>query len=223
MKQRNKLKLLNRLNHAIADMYHNATPKRPSVSDSLFEEYLHQFEFWASAEIDYIHQGFGLSDKELKNPSPSTTSFDYKAQLLYWLTQNYGELVCEGRGGRTVCPSRLEPTRVWQLEKYPLEINMEEATRLTLAVEALNEYVKLWNSESNLTDLWRQWCDSQAAAYEDIINETKHNIKVLIVEIRQLKGVGNQVCSILKQTLKKYHDRYKQSLKHKRLYVAELV
>lgn len=155
MAKRVKLALLDRLDCALKDMYHNATLHIPmSIDDpnGKFFEYLTEAGSW---EIEYIEEGLGTSRKEWKKQE--RLGFTHNERY-FWLVSRiteYGKLYQWGRGGRTVAPDELVNQRGGSGFRIKDSSDFEETSNSDLTdtiqvVEAFNHYVKAWCSAKSI-------------------------------------------------------------------------
>jgi hypothetical protein len=159
---RTKRALLDRLEVALRDMYHNATPHHPysMLEDNECGEYHEWFSEAASQEISYISEGLGLSRKEWAKEARK--GFPHNERF-FWLVQRiteWGKLYQWGRGGRTLAPYELVKTgggsnfRVLDGDDF-IDNNNEYLTDMVQVLEAFNTYVGQWCSAESIKGLWQ--------------------------------------------------------------------
>lgn len=153
-----KKALLSRLDDALTNMYHNATPSYPND----VEEGDH-FDEWLSdvgqREIEYIQDGLGVLPETWKK---------YKRmgfppqERYYWLVgriTEWGKLYQWGRGGRTLAPEDLVKTgggssfRVKDSDYFE-DMSNADLTDMIQVVEAFNKYVETWNK--GIPEMWKE-------------------------------------------------------------------
>jgi hypothetical protein len=183
-----------RLEDALKNVYHNATPRHPWNDQDVpgAPDYWDWFCDQASMEIDYINDRLGEWDgRQYKGQS----DFDYRkakrlsyfprrmaygvvselerqyAPLLDGTLQRYGKVYSWGRGGRTVAPKDWIRTRgggsfnVCTAKDFN-HISYEDKIDLIRTIEAFNDYVEKWNK--NVPELWRTYIeDCVIATRED--------------------------------------------------------
>lgn len=157
MKLTHKEAITARAQSALNDMYHNATPRHPKVSDGVFSIYLDAFDFWAQSEIEYVSEGLGATAKEWSRAK--RLGFTHNERY-FWLVSRiteYGKLYTYGRSGRTLAPHHLVKNtgigfRIKDTDG--LTDNFGDLVELIQVVEAFNHYVEQWNSRENLKALW---------------------------------------------------------------------
>lgn len=155
MKTANKTKLRDRLDAALCNLYHNATPGCVSLdSEQAQEAFQNWFSFAASCEIEYIQDGLGRTAQDwLKE---SKTGFQANERY-FWLVSritDYGKLYQYGRGGRTLAPSQLVSRSGRPIQEQ--DINLADATDMVMVLEAFNNYVEDWNKSENLAAMWKE-------------------------------------------------------------------
>lgn len=155
MNKANKELLKNRLDAALCDLYHNATPGYVSLdSEQAIEAYQNWFGFYAECEIEYIQDGLGRTTQDwLKE---AKTGFQANERY-FWLVSritDYGKLYQYGRGGRTLAPSQLVNHNGRPIQEQ--DINLADATDMIMVLEAFNHYVGEWNKKENLTRAWKE-------------------------------------------------------------------
>ena len=160
MKKSNRINLVSRLNDALLEMYHNATPTYPSLeSDYEQDLFTSWFEDIASYEL-----------QDLKHDS-----------LLGDFVKQYGPVYTFGRGGRTVAPDKLIVSRgasfrVAQVED--LDLTPLEARRLLRDVTEFNRMVVSWNK--SIPAIWKESVEANGWTEEIQANlgKTRKNVVV---------------------------------------------
>lgn len=172
MKEQHAKAIRARLNNALRNLYHNATPNHPDISERIWDTYENQFQFQAENEISYIEKDkLGLTDacwaKAVK------LGFSHNERY-YWLVQRiteFGQLYTYGRGGRTLAPSQLVRStgnRVRILTDNDLDyMSWKQIVDTIQILEAFNTHVENWNSKENLTALWQDYIDSNCPGCEN--------------------------------------------------------
>lgn len=157
MKQWQKHAIATRFEEAVKDLYHNATPVYPEVSESDQSKFDSWFEESIRCDLHYLKTGLSYQDKwdlQVK----IGFSDDYLRQE--WLAQkiySFGEVYQYGRGGRTLAPEKL--VKVKGGSSFTLkatwdnfDFNVEALTTAILILEAFNKLVKKWNKD--VPDMW---------------------------------------------------------------------
>lgn len=159
MRQEHKQAIKDRLESALQDLYHNATPHYPSLdSEAAQNKFNECFEFWASQEIEYISEGLGCLPKTWAKEARKGFTHN---ERYFWLVQRiteYGKLYQYGRGGRTLAPSQLVNSRGRVLSID--DISISDMVDMISVLEAFNHYVANWNSKANLLALWQDQIDN---------------------------------------------------------------
>jgi len=164
MAKRVKLALLDRLDSALKDMYHNATlhiPMSIDDPDGKFFEYLTEE---GSRTIEYIEEGLGTSCKEWKKQE--RLGFTHNERY-FWLVSKitvYGNIYQWGRGGRTVAPDRLVNQRGGSGFIIKDSSDFEEASNADLTdmiqvIEAFNHYVETWCSAKSIQSIYESFLE----------------------------------------------------------------
>ncbi len=164
---RAKSALLDRLDVALRDLYHNATPHLPSVDDHQCSELYSQFELWSEWEFRYVQTDLLGCTKDYW-AREAKRGFTHNERY-YWLVTRiveFGKLHTWGRGGRTVAPLQLVDSRgggYFRIKGADYFTDMSNAalTDMIQVLEAFNKYVKDWNSLENLTALWQDYLDNK--------------------------------------------------------------
>ena len=157
--------------NAIRDMYHNATPSYPHVSDKMVNHFQSWFDRQAEWEIEYIRDGGAYAKsnaayRRVLERNSVTQQKSEAAQSLYvrigmrsmrrerdkyarweWINQ-YGTLYQYGRGGRTLAPENLVKTgggsRFSMREDYCDDMAIADCVELIGIAESFNAYVTAW-------------------------------------------------------------------------------
>lgn len=216
---RTKSALLARLDDALRNMYHNATPDHPwrAVPDALQDNYLSTFNMWAECEIEYIVDGLGASGAEYAKERKR--GWPHKGEREAWLVScitQYGKLYTWGRGGRTIAPDGLIGQRggssfyIRAADNFADACNAE-LTHMIQVVEAFNNYVERWNSRENLTALWRDDCLNERNTLADCAKEAREALRKLARDARALAGVaGEAACAVLRREIATQRAHHKQ-------------
>ena len=154
-----KDRILPRLQEALEDLYHNATPKNYSILDT--EQMWELFQDLASQEIDYIREGLGLTPKNWQDEVRKGFTHN---ERYFWLVQRiteYGKLYAWGRGGRTLAPDQLISQRGGGAFKIKgnsefTDMSNADITDMIQVIEAFNKYVKDWNSSESIKAMMEQ-------------------------------------------------------------------
>ena len=162
--------ILNRLDAALCNLYHNATPGYvPLDSEQASKAYQDWFSFYASCEIEYIQDGLGRTAQDWHKESK--TGFQANERY-FWLVSritDYGKLYQYGRGGRTLAPSQLVSRNGRPIQEQ--DINMADATDMIMVLEAFNHYVGEWNKASNLTSAWKEEVNERCPGCAEHVTE----------------------------------------------------
>lgn len=215
-----KQALLKRLDNALRELYHNATPNHPrNVPESLWETYNTAFNMWAECEIDYIQSGFAHTAKEYKRfarlgvyPCEAVLREARIVQLL----ENMGKLYTWGRGGRTLAPNGLINQRGGSSFSVKSASHFEDwcnaaLVELVQQVEAFNEYVERWNSCENLQALWDDYCANELYTLKDCAKDTRLTLRKLAREAIALAGVaGDAPCNVLQREIARQKAHHKE-------------
>ena len=217
-----KEKLSSRLDCALRDLYHNATPNHPSVPDALCDSYSSAFNAWAECEIEYIQDWLGRTPSEYKKEARK--GWPNKGEREAWLIASFiedngGKLYTWGRGGRTLAPPGLINQRggrsfsIKSADSFS-DYSNEALTLLIQQIEAFNSYVEVWNSRKNLAYMWRDWCETELHELSSSAKHTRKELKRLAREALALAGIaGESACSALKREINS------QKLHHKNLVI----
>lgn len=135
---------------ALANLYHNATPRYPCLDGEAGERFQDWFEFAAQSEIEYIAGGGAYSGEYHEDRQP------------WGRISEYGRLYQWGRGGRTVAPEDLIQQRGGSSfsirEDYADGLPVRDVVKLIQIVESFNSYVSAW-------------CDSVPEQWEEFERE----------------------------------------------------
>jgi len=157
MKEAHAKAIRSRLNEALSNLYHNATPSYVSVPEAISDVYFDFFNMQASFEIEHISEGLGMTSQEWAKSAKHGFS---QGERYFWLVQRiveFGSLSTYGRGGRTLAPSKLmrghlspRPCTDNDLDYLP----WSDIVDMIQIVEAFNHYVEQWCSKENQQMLW---------------------------------------------------------------------
>lgn len=222
-----KDKLIARLDTALRNMYHNATPHQPrNIPQELWDVYDQWFYDQASFEVEYISDGLGMTKQEYLKQQK--IGFDDNERY-YWLVSRiteFGKLYTWGRGGRTLAPNDLIKMRGgssfsiraadnWQ------EYSNEHITDMIEVIEAFNRYVHEWNSKDNLAEMWKYECEYRISELKEEAKTSRQYLKKLAVECKALMGVaGETACNALKATIRSEKESHKKLIHQLTLYSA---
>lgn len=214
---RTKIALLNRLDKALRNLYHNATPHHPSVPDKLWNAYWDSFNFWAECEVDYISDGLGGTNKEYEKERKK--GWPNKGEREAWLVSRiteFGKLYTWGRGGRTLAPNGLINMRggssfgiksacTWD------EYSNEHLTDMIQVIEAFNDYVQRWNSKENLARMWQKECQHERSELASSAKDTRQALRKLARDAKALAGIaGESACNVLRQEISRQRAHHKE-------------
>ena len=165
MKEQHSKAIRARLNNALRNLYHNATPNHPDISERIWQKYEDHFCFQAEYEIRCIEKDkLGLTDAEWAKAVKLGFSHN---ERYYWLVQRiteFGQLYTYGRGGRTLAPSQLVHDNGAGFRVFTDSdlgyMSRRQIVDTIQILEAFNTYVKNWNSKENLTALGQDYIDS---------------------------------------------------------------
>ncbi len=185
MREEHYKKLVDRLDRALSDLYHNATPTYPDTqNDYEWDRFQSWFGDQASFEVEYLNDG-GAAGK-----TPYSKFDKYKdahpkiRQIMYnrWLRDRhpaeqiteFGKLYTWGRGGRTLAPDKLIKQRgggSFSIRSADDIIDSFGMTKFEIVdaitiIEAFNKYVEEWNK--CVPDMWKE----HKADDEDLSDET---------------------------------------------------
>lgn len=165
MRREHKEAILERLDAALKDTYHNATVHIPgSIPDNEIYEFSdHLYNFVFPYEIEYIRDGLGVDGKHWERLARKGLIHptEYKFYLVSRATK-FGDLYQWGRGGRTLAPDRLVRQtgagrfRIPEAEKYE-DWNALDMVELIQILEAFNQYVKNGCSQEAIESYYRDW------------------------------------------------------------------
>lgn len=159
--------ILDRLDEALKDLYHNATPHFPMSIDDPDGRFFEDFCERGSWEIDYISEGLGLTPNCWKKAIKLGFSHN---ERYFWLVSRipeYGKLYQWGRGGRTVAPSQLikqgggSSFRIKD-SSYFTDNSKAELVEMIQILEAFNHYVKKWNSQESILSMYSDFQEQEA-------------------------------------------------------------
>ena len=218
---RTKTALIARLDRALSDMYHNATPAwlAPYIPEGLDNEFWEWFSSVASDEIAYIGDGLCRTDKEYNYQRK--IGFQHNERYFYLvsrITEYFGKLYTWGRGGRTLAPQRLIRQRgggsfsILSGDEF-IDSSNERLSNMIQVIEAFNDYVKQWNSKENLLSMWRDYCDSQRHDEAFSAKRLRVDLKRLAKQARDLSGIaGDDVCNVLRAKISELRAQHKAAV-----------
>lgn len=159
--------ILDRLDSALKDLYHNATPHFSMDIDDPDGKFFEDFCERGSWEIEYISEGLGLTPKEWKKAIK--LGFPHNERY-FWLVSRiteYGKLYQYGRGGRTVAPCELIKLGGGSNFRILGSSYFESASKadivdLIQVLEAFNHYVERWNSQESILDMYKDFQEQEA-------------------------------------------------------------
>ena len=225
-KQNQKKAIAARLESALENMYHNATPRHPytDIPEALWNAYMENFNRAAGFEIEYLSDGLG----ELSGGLAAYVKYyaeEYKSNaackraarrayrqrhpesvLIADLIAEHGPLYTWGRGGRTLAPDGLIRQRggsCFSIDTSAAdydEINRADMLELLSQVEAFNSYVERWNSAESLRDIWQNEAEYRAEEYRQERKEARDAFRELAADIKQrADGLGaGPVCDAIR-------------------------
>ena len=158
MAKRVKMALLDRLDNALKNIYHNATLHIPMSVDDPTGEIFNEILERGSMEIEYIQEGLGLTAREWKKEEKLGFSYN---ERYFWLVSRiteFGEIYQWGRGGRTLAPDALVNQGGGSRfgikdSSYFEETSNADLTDMIQVIEAFNLYVETWCSAKNILEL----------------------------------------------------------------------
>lgn len=163
---RTRQALLDRLDRALSNIYHNATlhiPMSIDDPDGKFSEFISEE---GSREIEYIEGGLGCSNEYWKKQTK--LGFAHNERYFWLVTRitEFGELFQWGRGGRTVAPENLINSRGGSYFRIKDSSYFEGMSNLDLTdmiqvIEAFNTYIEKWCSSENMKALYEQFLEYQ--------------------------------------------------------------
>lgn len=226
---RTKKALPNRLDKALQNMYHNATPDHPhNVPQELWGDYEDRFNLAAEFEIEYIRDGLGCSASEYEKARKR--GWPHKGERDAWLVSRiteHGNLYQWGRGGRTLAPDNLIRQRggssfaIVKADAYD-SMDNEALTEFVQVVEAFNSYVERWNSRENLTALWVDTCVSEIDELQRCAANTRHEAKRLArdaLAIAKQFTTENHACKVLRREIAGLRAGHKKLVQRIALYM----
>lgn len=196
MRKKDQRKLITgRLNSALSNMYHNATPRTPLLDTEEYDEFDQWFNMIVEQEFYYINSGGphgfdgyiplyahiaslkkvypGYSDRWYAVKRRSLIR-KYNCDLKYVRAceiVQYGKVYSWGRGGRTVAPIDMISRRggsSYSIKQFDTEdMSLEKMVDMILVVEAFNEYVREWNE--SIPAMWADDCMEKMIEEEDIL------------------------------------------------------
>lgn len=212
---RTKKALLTRLESALNNLYHNATPHYPSgMPQELWDNFQDWFNNQAEFEIEYIQDGLGCSAKEYKKAQRQGFTHN---ERYFWLVQRiteFGKLYTYGRGGRTLAPNDLISQRggsgfsIKRADSFE-DYSNERLTDMIQVIEAFNDYVEKWNSKENLQSMYNEDLQYQRAELASEAKATRKELKRLARDTLLIAGVPDSVCDVLKDKMKRLKADHK--------------
>lgn len=211
-----KTKLLDRLEQALLDIYHNATPDHCyKYDESLSDTYWDWFTEQAGFELEHIRDNLGRMSKEYQK---ELKKFQSKERYFYLVSciNDFGDIHTWGRGGRTLAPNRFINTRggssfsIKNIEEF-VDCSNEDLTHLIQVIEAFNQYVTDWNKQENIAYMWEEECLTRLSEYMDSAKYISQEFRDLATEVKALKNTSEKICETLKEaliSLKHEHDCY---------------
>lgn len=226
-KQENKTAVYDRLNRAIKDLHHNATPDYPydlmdqldaiAGREGLAMDILHsEFGF----EIDYINDGGACGNvhygafEHNKDKSPAYRKYlnnkyrKERAEMPEFQITDYGKIYQYGRGGRTLAPDSLirhlggSSFGLAQFDRSDDYPNLAEAVEMIRIIEAFNDYTARYCSEENLAYLIK---DRIAEMESDLRQDVKDKRAAILDLVQDMKGRQDArpgpVCEVLREHL----------------------
>jgi hypothetical protein len=188
MAKHTKEALLERLQQAMNDLYHNATPAYfRNVPDSLQEECWQWFQDTAQFELE---------------------NCDHP------IIKMFGRLYTWGRGGRTLAPEKLirqgggGSFSIGKAEDYN-ESSNAWLTEACQCIESFNAYVTAWNSKENLTFLWNDHCECNRSSDAIEAKKLRKEMKVLAREAKSTLLPDN-VCNVVREKLARVKEARKE-------------
>lgn len=156
MNKENSIKLYDRLDEALQDMYHNATLHFPFDLDLTDNDWQNVNDN-AGFAIEDMNSKFFDDDKHWQKQIK--LGFTHNERF-FWLVSritDHGKLYTYGRGGRTLAPSKLIRSKGGSSfairDSSDLELTRSEATDMIQVIEAFNQYVNNWCKADNLRDM----------------------------------------------------------------------
>jgi hypothetical protein len=215
---RNKTALINRLDNALRELYHNATPHHPYklIPDKLHDRYWDWFNSAAGFELDYIKDNLGCTEEEYKKAKKKGWPC-LKERHFYLVSRitEYGKLYSWGRGGRTIAPDGLVNERggssfgIKNADNFE-EYSNESLTDMIQVIEAFNQYVAQWNSRENLSSMWQEEAKEKLYELSGEAKTIRKSLKQLAIEARALAGIaGTNACNTLKDAIKRQKQQHK--------------
>jgi hypothetical protein len=203
--KRTKEALIARLQDALGNLYHNATPQHPHAPDALGDDYWQWFNDAARYEIEYISDGLGNSCAEYAKERRK--GWPHKGERNAWLVSritDYGKLHTWGRGGRTLAPDKLVRQRggssfsIANAEDYSEHSNAGLVEMIEV-IEAFNAYIVSWCSRENLEYMWREECRIRRDDVSFEAKKVRKALRRLAADSRALAGIaGDAACGALK-------------------------
>lgn len=234
-----KDRLLARLDIALKNLYHNATPHYPSVVEDLCRDFDNAFSSWAENEIYHLRDGGACGKtaytdmKHIKDKyKAAENGLLWEAAFRYYANKwredqaesregniiQYGKLYQWGRGGRTLAPDNLVKTGggssfwVKRGEDFA-ECSNAYLTTMILDIDAFNTYVEHWNEKSNLQYQWQEECGYRFSEKQEEAKACRISAMELAHQARALDNAGDSVCSLLVQRLRADREDHRRLCK----------
>lgn len=171
---RTRQALLDRLDEALSNMYHNASFHIPMSIDDPDGNFFRFLEEEGSRQVEYIEDGLGCDDRYWQKQAK--LGFSSPNEREYWLISRiieHGKLYSWGRSGATLAPKNLIRQRVGSSfsikdSSYFEDMNNRDLTDMIQVLEAFNQAVEDWNSAENIKALYDQYLEYMA---ENVIEE----------------------------------------------------
>lgn len=218
-----KQAICDRLNAALEDMYHNASPDYPW---SLMEEYdrlmgegaaMDLFNHEAGFEVEHLNAGgpCGLipygdmkhnADKSPAHKRLLNREYARDAGAEKWLPiLEHGKLYSWGRGGRTLAPDGLinqHGGSSFSIKQYDCEdMSNADAVVLIQAVEAFNAYVASWCSKANLVELFKERISEARAELRHELAQERRRTLSLLRDAKAQRRAAGPICDLIRQTV----------------------
>lgn len=163
---RTKQALLDRLDQALSNIYHNATlhiPMSIDDPDGKFSEFVSEA---GSREIEYIEDGLGCTGAYWRKQTKLGFTDNERYFWLVARITEFGNIFQWGRGGRTVAPKNLINMRGGgsfsiKDSSYFEDMNNADLTDMIQVIEAFNDYIGKWCSSDNMKACYDQFLEYQ--------------------------------------------------------------
>lgn len=165
---RTKQALLDRLDEALSNMYHNAKLHIPMSIDDPDGKFFSFLMDQGELELEYIRDGLGCDDKYWQKQAK--LGFSSPNERNAWLVSRiveYGKIYSWGRGGATLAPINLIIQRgggSFRIKdsSYFEDMSNEDLTDMIQVLEAFNSYIEDWNSSESIRALYDQFLEYEA-------------------------------------------------------------